>query len=82
MTLLSACATAPAAAGKPSASVNALYAQLDQASQGYEIALQQSRAGNAQASQTTLTQSLDQLKAAAARCGSTPGCDSQRFCCA
>ena len=31
------------------------------------------------APQITLTQSLDQLKAAAARCGSTPGCDSQRF---
>jgi hypothetical protein len=64
---------------KPSASVNALYAQLDQASKGYEVALQQSREGNQQASQLTLTQSLDQLKVAAAHCGNTPGCDSQRF---
>ena len=79
VTLLAACATTPSAAGKPSAQVNALYAQLDQASQGYEVALQQSRQGNVQGSQITLTQSLDQLKAAAARCGSTPGCDSQRF---
>lgn len=79
MTLLGACASAPSAAGKPSASVNALYAQLDQASKGYEVALQQSREGNQQASQLTLTQSLDQLKAAAAHCGTTPGCDSQRF---
>jgi membrane-bound lytic murein transglycosylase D len=79
ITLLSACATAPSAAARPSAQVNALYAQLDQASKGYEIALQQSRQGNVQASQITLTQSLDQLKAAAARCGATAGCDSQRF---
>jgi membrane-bound lytic murein transglycosylase D len=79
ITLLSACATAPSAAARPSAQVNALYAQLDQASKGYEIALQQSREGNFQASQITLTQSLDQLKAAAARCGATAGCDSQRF---
>ena len=76
--LLSACATAPKAT-KPNATVNALYAQLDQASQGYEIALKQSRAGDQQGSQKTLTQSLDRLKEAAARCGTTPGCDPQRF---
>ena len=78
MLALAACATAPAAA-KPSATINALYAQLDQASKGYEIALQQSRAGDQPASQQTLAQSLDHLKEAAARCGSTPGCDPQRF---
>ena len=77
--LLGACATASSTAGRPSASVNALYTQLDQASKGYEIAVQQSRAGNPQASQLTLTQSLDQLKVAAAHCSTTPGCDSQRF---
>jgi membrane-bound lytic murein transglycosylase D len=77
ISLLVACAGA--ATTKPSASVNALYGQLDQASKGYETALQQSREGNQQASQLTLTQSLDRLKVAAAQCGNTPGCDSQRF---
>ncbi|GAB2549745.1 transglycosylase SLT domain-containing protein [Rhodanobacter koreensis] len=75
--LLTACASA--GAGKPSAPVNALYAELDQASKGYETALQQSRAGDMAASQLTLTRSLDQLKEASARCGNTPGCDPQRF---
>ena len=76
--LLAACAST-AAIKKPSAQVNALYSQLDLASQGYETALQQSREGNLQASQQTLTQSLDRLKQAAAQCGNTPGCDPQRF---
>jgi membrane-bound lytic murein transglycosylase D len=75
--LLGACASA--GHGKPPAEVNALYQQLDQASQGYETALQQSREGQLQASQSTLTRSLDQLKDGAARCGNTPGCDPQRF---
>jgi membrane-bound lytic murein transglycosylase D len=78
MLVLGACATAPASV-KPNATINALYAQLDQASKGYEVALQQSRAGEQQASQQTLVQSLDRLKESAARCGSTPGCDPQRF---
>ena len=76
--LLVACAST-GAAKPPSPQVNALYSQLDLASQGYETALQQSRAGNLQASQLTLTQSLDRLKQAAAQCGNTPGCDPQRF---
>jgi membrane-bound lytic murein transglycosylase D len=75
--LLAACAST--GGGKPSAQVNALYGQLDQASKGYETALQQSREGDQEASQLTLTQSLDRLKEAAARCGNTPGCDPQRF---
>lgn len=75
--LLGACASA--GGRKASAPVDALYSQLDEASKGYETALQQSREGNLDASQLTLTRSLDQLKAAAARCGNTPGCDAQRF---
>jgi membrane-bound lytic murein transglycosylase D len=75
--LLGACASA--GNSKPSASVNALYSQLDQASKGYETALQQSREGDLGASQLTLTRSLDQLKSAAALCGNTAGCDTQRF---
>jgi membrane-bound lytic murein transglycosylase D len=75
--LLAACASA--GGSKTSAPVDALYGQLDEASKGYETALQQSREGDLEASQLTLTRSLDQLKAAAARCGSTAGCDTQRF---
>ncbi|MEO9078631.1 MAG: transglycosylase SLT domain-containing protein [Rhodanobacter sp.] len=75
--LLAACASGGSA--KPSASVTDLYGQLDLASKGYETALQQSREGDLQASQLTLTQSLDRLKEASARCGNTEGCDTQRF---
>jgi membrane-bound lytic murein transglycosylase D len=75
--LLSACSSSGGT--RPSASVNALYSQLDEASKGYETALQQSREGDLQASQSTLTRSLDQLKKTAALCGNTPGCDPQRF---
>jgi membrane-bound lytic murein transglycosylase D len=64
---------------KSTTPVNALYSQLDLASKGYEIALQQARAGDDAASQKTLTAALDRLKESAARCGSTPGCDPQRF---
>ncbi len=78
LVLLAGCAGA-GGVKPPSATVNALYAQLDQASKGYETALQQSRAGDLQASQLTLTQSLDQLQKAAALCGNTAGCDPQRF---
>ena len=75
--LLGGCAGSGGA--RPSAQVDSLYAQLDQASQGYEAALQQSREGNAEASQLTLRQSLDRLKQASVQCGNTPGCDPQRF---
>ena len=75
--LLTACAST--GGGKPATQVNALYSQLDQASKGYETAVQQSREGKPAAAQLTLTQSLDRLKDAAARCGNTPGCDPQRF---
>ncbi|MEO8810579.1 MAG: transglycosylase SLT domain-containing protein [Rhodanobacter sp.] len=64
---------------KPSVQVNTLYSQLDQASKGYETALQQSREGDQEASQLTLRKSLDTLKQASAQCGNTPGCDPQRF---
>lgn len=64
---------------KSTAPVNALYGQLDLASKGYETALQQARAGDDAASQKTLTAALDRLKESAAHCGSTPGCDPQRF---
>lgn len=75
--LLGACAST--GGGKTPTPVDALYGQLDLASKGYETALQQSREGDQQASRLTLTQSLDRLKEASARCGTTPGCDPQRF---
>ena len=77
LVLLTACATG--GGGRASPGVNALYAQLDQASKGYETALQQAREGDDQASEQSLKRSLDSLKQAAARCGNTPGCDPQRF---
>ena len=75
--LLVACASA--AGPKPTATVNALYAQLDQASVGYETALRQARAGDADSAQKTLTHALDTLQQASAACGHTEGCDAQRF---
>jgi membrane-bound lytic murein transglycosylase D len=59
--------------------VNALYAQLDQASKAYELALDQARNGQSEQSAQTLDGALDKLKDAAARCGDTAGCDPQRF---
>jgi len=76
--LLTACASSGGTTTH-SPQVNQLYAQLDQASKGYETAVQQARSGNAQASQQTLDSSLDQLKIAAAHCPATAGCDPQRF---
>lgn len=77
---LAACAATNGSETKPPpASVTALYGQLDQASRNYETALQQTRAGDTQGAQKTLDDSLNQLRDAAAHCGATPGCDSQRF---
>ncbi|MBB6182774.1 lytic transglycosylase domain-containing protein [Oleiagrimonas soli] len=59
--------------------VNALYAQLDQASGQYEDALQLVRSGDQQQADQTLDKALDQLKVAAAKCGDVAGCDPQRF---
>ncbi|RAP59185.1 lytic transglycosylase [Oleiagrimonas sp. MCCC 1A03011] len=90
ITLLSGCAgmssstRASGADGVASApvneqQVNALYAELDQASGQYEDALQLARSGDKKQSDQTLDETLDQLKDAAAKCGDTPGCDPQRF---
>ena len=78
LVVLAACATTGPNSRTPAA-VNTLYGQLDQASKVYEGALQQAREGNGQASEQSIKDALDQLKQAAARCGNTPGCDSQRF---
>lgn len=77
---LAACASTSGNPPKPpSATLTTLYGQLDQASRSYETALQQTRAGDAEGAQKTLDGALDQLKEASARCGTTPGCDPQRF---
>jgi len=77
--LLAACASGGGAHPGATPQANQLYAQLDQASKGYETALQQAREGHAQASQQTLDAALNQLKDAAAHCPATAGCDPQRF---
>ncbi|WP_426664208.1 transglycosylase SLT domain-containing protein [Rhodanobacter aciditrophus] len=75
--LLAACAGAGGT--RPPATVAALYTQLDQATLGYQTALQQVRAGDNAAGQKTLGQALDTLKNASVQCGNTAGCDPQRF---
>lgn len=87
LTVLAGCATtgtsstspAPGSAPVDEHKINALYAQLDQASGSYEDALQQARSGDKDKSERTLDQALDKLKTAAAKCGDTAGCDPQRF---
>ncbi|HEU4671016.1 MAG TPA: transglycosylase SLT domain-containing protein [Dyella sp.] len=76
--LLAGCASTPHQA-PASPSINALYGQLDAASQGYENALRQARAGDEAGSEKTLAAALDALKRAAAACDATAGCDPQRF---
>lgn len=85
-TCLAGCATtgksAPGSAAKAPVNeqkVNTLYDQLDQASSSYGDALQLARSGDHGRSEKTLDAALDKLKAAAAECGTTPGCDPQRF---
>lgn len=65
--------------GKPTPAVNALYDRMNQASKGYEAAIDQARRGDTPQAAQTRKQALDQLKDASARCGLTPGCDPQRF---
>ena len=82
---LAACtATSPpknAAAEKPvdEAGINALYARLDQDSTRYENGLALAREGKNQEAETEVTASLDDLRAAATRCGEIDGCEEQRF---
>lgn len=78
MLALAGCASTGSKAGSP-AQVNALYATLDAASKGYEMALSQARQGDDAAAQKTLSASLDVLKKSAAECGNTAGCNPQRF---
>ncbi|NII10116.1 lytic transglycosylase domain-containing protein [Oleiagrimonas sp. C23AA] len=81
MLLLGACASMGGGPSGPvnEQAVNALYGQLDQASQAYQTAIDQQRSGDQAASQQTLDNALDTLKKASAQCADTAGCDPQRF---
>ncbi|MFO1505874.1 MAG: transglycosylase SLT domain-containing protein [Lysobacterales bacterium] len=84
-TLVAACAGTPAhpptgaqAQAEPAA-VTALYAQMDADVTRYENGLAAANRGDSDSARTGISASLDDLRAVAARCGTTPGCDSQRF---
>lgn len=76
-TLLGGCASS--GGERTPTPADALYGQLNQASKGYETALQQAREGDSDASALSLRQSLDLLKQSSAKCAVTAGCDPQRF---
>lgn len=59
--------------------LNALYAQLDKDTQRFEAGLAFERGGDAKRAQAEIGAALDDVRAAAARCGAMPGCDEQRF---
>ncbi|GAA0720878.1 transglycosylase SLT domain-containing protein [Dokdonella soli] len=84
--VLGACAGTPQQRNQPTgaarsgdAQVDALYAQLDQDSQRYEGGLDLARKGDSAQAQGEMKAALDDLRAAATRCGQLPGCDQQRF---
>lgn len=64
--------TAGADAGSP-------YAQLDASTRAYEVAWAKARNGQSQATDQAMRDALAKLRAAAARCADTVGCDEQRF---
>lgn len=80
LAILAGCASSGAPRpGKATPEVNALYDQMNQASKGYEAAIDQARRGDTPQAAQTRKQALDQLKDASAHCALTPGCDQQRF---
>ncbi|MFI4969874.1 MAG: transglycosylase SLT domain-containing protein [Lysobacterales bacterium] len=84
---LGACATGPRQAGSPATAgasggdveSNGLYARLDQDSKRYADGLDLARTGNTVEAQAAMKGALDDLRAAATRCGQLAGCDQQRF---
>src|SRR5690606_33856179 len=82
--LLAGCANAPPAPEVASRAVDesaldALYAQLDRDTRRFEEGLAFARGGDRQRAQANIGPALDDVRAAAARCGELPGCDEQRF---
>jgi membrane-bound lytic murein transglycosylase D len=59
--------------------INALYAQIKQATAQFEAGLELKVAGNPKRGQAKLDAALQSLNAAATRCGQTPSCESERF---
>lgn len=59
--------------------VNAIYAELEQASARFEAGLKSEGAADAQASTAELDAALAKLQESAAKCAVTAGCDSGRF---
>ncbi len=68
------------AAPKPNdRAINALYAQIDEATNGFQAGLELKRAGSPKTAQVKLDQALSALSSAAERCSTTLGCESTRF---
>ncbi|MGA9341672.1 MAG: transglycosylase SLT domain-containing protein [Rhodanobacteraceae bacterium] len=82
---LVACAATPARSQKAQLAnvdetrLTALYTRLDSDSRRYEGALDLARNGDTAQAQTEIKTALDDLRAGAAQCGQTPGCDDERF---
>ncbi|MGH8182928.1 MAG: transglycosylase SLT domain-containing protein, partial [Rhodanobacteraceae bacterium] len=77
--LLAGCAQTPTRGTGAPADLNALYAQLQQASSEYDQALDQARRGDNAQSQKTLEAALDAMRSASDKCVNTAGCDTARF---
>ena len=82
---LAGCAPVPPKkSGAPAAKVDdagisALYARLDADSTRYENGLGLAREGKNDQARTEVNAALDDLRAAATSCSTTPGCEQQRF---
>jgi membrane-bound lytic murein transglycosylase D len=78
--LLAGCAAAPTQKNTATTgNIDALYAQLDQASKQYDGALELARRGENTQSQDKLEAALDAMRNASDQCLNTPGCDTERF---
>jgi membrane-bound lytic murein transglycosylase D len=82
--VLGGCARAPSAPDVATGPVdesalNAVYAQLDKDTRRFEAGLEFARGGDMQRAQAEIGAALDDVRAAAARCGTMSGCDEQRF---
>jgi membrane-bound lytic murein transglycosylase D len=79
---LAGCAATPTqkkSAAVDDAGITALYARLEQDSQRYENGLALAREGKNDQADAEVTAALDDLRAAATRCGEVAGCEQQRF---
>lgn len=69
-----------AASPKPNErAINALYAQIDQATSAFQTGLELKRAGSPKTAQVKIDLALNVLNVAAERCSTTLGCESTRF---